>query len=431
MLFLVIMKKYAALIAFLLFCIQAYSQNTVDTSQQIIPGRVNAAHQQDKPYVILISADGFRYDYAKKYKAEHLLALSNAGVQAESMTPSYPSVTFPNHYTIVTGLYPAHTGLVSNDFYAPKRREFYSMGKKDKVKDGSWYGGTPLWVLAEQQNMLTASFYWVASEADIQGVRPTYYYNYNTQISIHNRIQKVVQWLSLPPEKRPHLITFYFPEVDHAGHSYGTNSPETGQAVHYIDSAVYQLTQAVKATGLKVSFILVSDHGMTDVDNMNPLIMPQSIDTAKFVISGESTLVELYAKNPVDIMPEFLKLKKEQSGYTAYLKSNMPAYLHYGAGDDWENRIGDILLMPNWPKVFRMGSGNRRINPGNHGFDPYTVKDMGATFYAWGPAFKSHLTIPTFENVNVYPVITNILGLNITGKIDGTNAVADKILVGK
>jgi len=439
MLFLSMTTKHAAFFIGILMSTCAMAQTPgnrpaqppVDTTQQIVAGRTNSKAQQSKPYVILISADGFRFDYAKKYNAEKLLDMSANGVRAESMIPSYPSVTFPNHYTIVTGMYPSHTGLVSNDYYAPQRHAFYSMGKKDVVKDGSWYAGTPLWVLAEQQKMLSASFYWVASEADIQGVRPTYYYTYNTKISIHNRIQAVVQWLSLPPEKRPHLITFYFPEVDHAGHTFGPEAPETQKAVQYIDSAVNQLNKAVKATGLNVNFVFVSDHGMTRVDSENPLTIPASIDTAKFVVSGESTLLELYAKNPADIAAEFSRLKDTQSGYTAYLKTNMPAYLHYGAADDRENHIGDILLAPNWPKVFKLGNGNRRINPGNHGFDPYQVKDMHATFYAWGPAFKSHLTIPAFENVNVYPVITDILGLKITNKIDGTSAVADKVLVGK
>ncbi len=425
-----VMKKLPIFLIALLFCFRAFSQNQVDTVQQIIPGRVNSPAQQNKPYVIMISADGFRYDYAQKYKAEHLLALSDAGVSAASMIPAFPSVTFPNHYTLVTGLYPAHHGLVSNDFYAPARHEAYSMNNKNKVKDGTWYGGTPLWVLAEQQKMLTASFYWVASEADIQGVKPTYYYNYNTKISIHNRIQGVVNWLNLPPEKRPHFITFYFPEVDHAGHTYGPDAPETEKQVQYIDSAVYQLTQAVKTTGLKVSFIFVSDHGMSRIDNVNPIPLP-AVDTSQFVISGESTMPEFYAKKPEYITPEYEKLKAAATNYTVYLKSEMPAYLHYGTADDWANHIGDILLIPTWPKVFKMSERYSKINPGTHGFDPYKVKEMHATFYAWGPAFKSNLKIPAFENVNVYPIVTGILGLSITGKIDGTNAVADKILTGK
>jgi predicted AlkP superfamily pyrophosphatase or phosphodiesterase len=148
----------------------------VDTTQQVIAGRTNAPEQQQKPYVILISIDGFRYDYAQKYGAQNLLEFAKQGVQADALIPSFPSVTFPNHYTITTGLYPSHSGLVANSFYDRARKETFSMSQRDKVKDGFWYGGTPLWVLAEQQKMVSASFYWVGSDADVLGVHPSYYY---------------------------------------------------------------------------------------------------------------------------------------------------------------------------------------------------------------------------------------------------------------
>jgi predicted AlkP superfamily pyrophosphatase or phosphodiesterase len=408
------------------FCLGALAQG-VDTSQQAIPGRINSPEQQAKPYVIMISLDGFRYDYARKYNAEHLLALSGSGVRAESMIPSYPSLTFPNHYTLVTGLYPSHHGITQNDFYAPNRKQFYSMNKKDIVKDGTWYGGSPLWVLAEQQRMLTASFYWVASEANVKDVYQSYYYQYNTQIAIHDRIQDVVNWLSLPPEKRPHLITFYFPDVDHAGHDFGPDAPETIKQIHYIDSAVYELTQAVKKTGLPVNYILVSDHGMTQVDQQHPIQTPTTFDASKFEVSGDGVLIELYAHNKADIVPAYQKLKSEAKDYQVYLKENMPSYLHYSASDDRMNTIGDILLIPTWPKVFQYKG--RKIKPGWHGFDPYVVKDMQATFLAWGPAFKQNLIIPSFPNVDVFPIVSRILGLKITEKVDGTDKVADEVLV--
>src|ERR1051325_1190596 len=164
------MKRYFSFLFVVLCSISTLAQ--VDTAQQVATGRANSPEQQDKPYVILISADGFRYDYAEKYKAEHLLALANEGVKASSMVPSFPSVTFPNHYTIVTGLYPSHHGLIDNYFYDRKRNDSYSMRNPKTVQDGTWYGGIPLWVLAEQQQMLSASFYWVGSEADIKGIFP-------------------------------------------------------------------------------------------------------------------------------------------------------------------------------------------------------------------------------------------------------------------
>lgn len=418
------MKRFFSVLIFCFLSAFAFSQ--ADTVQHIISGRKNSIKQQKKPYVILVSVDGLRYDFADKFQAKNLIALRNQGVQAERMIPAYPSLTFPNHYTLVTGLYPAHHGLVNNDFYDPKRKEFYKSSNKAKAEDGSWYGGTPLWVLAEQQKMLTASFYWVGSEAPVKGIYPTYYYDYNEKISINQRIKTVTNWLALSAEKRPHLITFYFPEVDHAAHNFGPDAPETEKAVQVIDSAINQLQLAVKATGLKVDFILVSDHGMVKVDTQNPITLPKAIDTAKFIIPPGGELLELYAKNKAYILPTYQQLKKTENNYKVYLKTNVPPNLHYGAKEDKYKRIGDILLIPTWPKVFQLHVG--KVKPGQHGYNPYAVKEMSATFYAWGPAFKSHLKIPAFQNVQVYSVVTSILGLKPTEKIDGTTKLAKQII---
>jgi predicted AlkP superfamily pyrophosphatase or phosphodiesterase len=179
------MKKQSLLCLLFFIVVNSWSQS--DTVQKITPGRFNSAEQQQKPYVIMISSDGFRFDYAEKYHAKNLLRLSAHGISAASMIPSYPSLTFPNHYTLVTGLYPSHHGLANNYFYDWGRKLSYSMHGAT-VTDGSWYGGTPLWVLAEQQHMLTASYFWVGSEADIKGVRPTYYYKFSDSIPIDRRI---------------------------------------------------------------------------------------------------------------------------------------------------------------------------------------------------------------------------------------------------
>lgn len=425
------MKRTSFLIVLALLCLQAFGQTTPafpDTTQKIIPGRKNSFEQQKKPYVILISADGYRWDYTEKYQAKNLIRLRSTGVKATSMMPSYPSVTFPNHYAMVSGLYPSHSGLVNNAFYDRDRKDTYSMGAKQKVADGSWYGGTPLWVLAEQQHMLAASFYWVASEAAIKDTRPTYYYIYNEKIETNNRIAAVVNWLKLPPAERPHFITFYLPEVDHAGHHDGPDAPETERQVLFVDSAINELTKAVKTTGLDVNFVFVSDHGMTRVDNKNPLSVPAAIDTAKFKVSGDGILVELYAKDKTAIESTFDELTREAKDYKVYLKTNMPARWHYGATDDWHNRIGDIILVPDWPRVFNL-SNRKNLNPGWHGFDPWVVKDMHSTFYAWGPAFRKGLTIEPFPNVDVYNLVSDILGLKITEKVDGTKQLANKVLI--
>jgi predicted AlkP superfamily pyrophosphatase or phosphodiesterase len=399
----------------------------VDTTQHVIQGRTNDISQQNKPYVILISADAFRYDFARKYKAEHLLQLSKQGVSAASMIPVFPSLTFPNHYSIVTGMYPAHHGLVNNDFYDPQRKDNYALSKKKAVEDGTWYGGVPLWVLAEQQQMLTASFFWVGSEANIKGIYPTYYYKYNEKIPIDKRIQVVVDWLNLPPEKRPHLITFYFPEVDHDAHDYGPNSPEVERSVKTLDSSIYKLTQAVRATGLPVNFIFVSDHGMTNVDTVNTITsLPPTVDTSKFIIPSGGILVSMHAKNKDDILPTYAVLKSNEKHYTAYLKKDIPAKYHFNPENDKYNRVGDIILVPQWPKVFNLKK--RKIDIGWHGYDPTLVKEMHATFFAWGPAFKKNKNIRSFENVHVYPLITDILDLKYYHEINGRRNVLKKTL---
>ncbi|MET0391773.1 MAG: ectonucleotide pyrophosphatase/phosphodiesterase [Chitinophagaceae bacterium] len=418
------MKNYHTLFLFICLIAAGGAHSQADTAQHIMPGRRNSAVQQQKPYVILISADGFRYDYAAKYQPQQLLALGREGVQAEAMIPSFPSVTFPNHYTIATGLYPSHHGLVNNTFYDPAKKETYSMGARAKVGDSSWYGGTPLWVLAEQQQMLSASLFWVGSEAAVKGIRPTYYYNFNDKMPVAERIQVVRSWLELPEEKRPHIITFYLSEPDHAGHSYGPDDAHTQEAVQRVDSIIGALTKAVRATGLPVNFIFTSDHGMTAVDTEHPLALPAAIDTAKFIIPSSGTMAVLHARNQADIQPLYDQLKAGEKDYTVYLKTDMPGYLHYSQADDRFGRIGDILLLPVWPRVF----SRRKPGIGHHGFDPAAVRDMKASFMAWGPAFKSNQRIPAFENVHVYPLIAAILGLQITEQIDGRVEVLRPVL---
>ncbi|WP_342645263.1 ectonucleotide pyrophosphatase/phosphodiesterase [Mucilaginibacter sp. CSA2-8R] len=422
-------KNSIALLLTLLINLSVYAQNT-DTLQQVVSGRANSLAQQAKPYVILISVDGMRYDYAEKYQARHLLALSAGGVKAKAMLPSYPSITFPNHYTLITGLYPAHTGLVCNRFYDRRLNAAYS-SKSATATEARWYGGTPLWVLAEKQKMVTASFYWVGSDAPIQGTYPTYRFKYNEQIGINSRIHTVVNWLKLPPEKRPHLINLYFPQVDHAGHYFGPDAPQTRQAVLFIDSAINELQKQVKQTGLEVNFILLSDHGMTKSNNNNPFTIPASIDTSKFRITGEDVLVEVYAKDSTNIQAiqstyKALKTNAPEQ-YDVYLRTHTPAQWHYNKANDRYNRIGDILLVPKAPYVF-IYSANAKHNPGTHGYDPRLVPEMKASFFAWGPAFKKRSDINEFENVEVYPVVAQLLGLKITQPVDGSNRLARKIL---
>jgi len=418
------MQKNIILLLFFFACLSVHAQ---DTTQFVVPGRKNAPSQIGKPYVILISADGFRYDYADKHHAENLIKLRNSGVQAESMIPSFPSVTFPNHYTIATGLYPSHHGLVYNQFYDRSRKATYAIGDRKSVEDGSWYGGTPIWVLAEQQQMLSASYYFVGSEAPIQQTYPTYWYRFGDNTDINYRIDKVVNWLQLPEDIRPHLICFYISNVDHDGHMYGPDAAQTRDAVQFVDKAIGSMTEKVKELGLPVNFIFLADHGMAAVDTITRINIASMIDTAQFIMRGGNTSLHLYAKDSAFIPTTYDLLKKKENGFTVYLREDIPAKWHYSTTDDRYNRIGDIFIVPQYPKV--LSNNKSRINPGAHGFDP-AIKNMHASFYAWGPQIKQGLTIPAFENIHVYPLICSLLGITAAKNIDGNPSVLQSIILG-
>lgn len=422
--------KNLIFILFLFVFSLSFSQNkSIDTAQVITPNRVNSPSAKEKPYLILISADGFRYDYAKKYNAENLLKFSKKGVSAKAMLPSFPSITFPNHWSLITGLYPSHHGLVDNFFYDYSRKEFYAMSKKENAEDGSWYGGIPLWSLAEKQGVVSASLQWVGSASDAGGNRPTYYYHYHEKFTPEEKISKVVNWLKLPENVRPHFISLYFPEVDGAGHRFGPESPETEKSVKLVDNAIGNLVKKVNELGLKnVNFVFVSDHGMIKVDKENPLSIPEILlDKERFDIFNSQTLLRVVVKNPNEIKSVYHQLKAYKTeDYQVILTKRFPRKLHYGTKDDKYNRIGQILLVPNAPKIFL--EKGKSTSVGKHGYNPRKTPEMKAVFYAWGDVFKNNFEINEFSNVNVYPLVAKILGLRITEPIDGKASVLEKTL---
>ncbi len=403
--------------------------SAADTAQVIIPNRFNSEKAVNKPYVILISTDGFRYDYAQKYNAQNLLKFSGQGVQAKAMIPGYPSITFPNHWSLITGLYPSHHGLVDNFFYDYKLQKSYAMNKKENAEDGSWYGGTPLWALAEKQGMISASLQWVGSGSDAGGKRPTYYYPYHEKFKPSEKVDKVIGWLKLPENRRPHFISLYFPEVDGAGHHFGPEAKETETAVHAIDEAIGSLVREVHDLGLKnVNYIFVSDHGMIQVDGGNPLEIPKILfDKKRFDFYNSQTLLRVYVKNPSEVKTVFRQLRADKTDdYEVYLDKKLPKYLHFATRDDRYGRIGQILLIPKAPKIFL--EKDQKTSVGKHGYDPKLVPEMKAVFFAWGPAFKNNLVIDEFSNVNVYPLITEILELKTENRIDGKSKVLKQAL---
>lgn len=416
------MKSLLITIVLALVMLVAKSQ---DTTQNVILNRYNSIEQQQKPYVMLISIDGFRWDLADKYQAKNLIKLRETGVQAEYLKPSYPSLTFPNHYSIVTGLYPSHHGVVDNIFHDKATGVTFRRADKKMAVDSSWYNGKPLWVLAEEQKMLSAIFYWPGSEISMNGIKPTYLYNYSEIIPIDRRIGIVKNWLELPNERRPHFIALYFPQVDKASHASTADSEETRAAVQVVDDAVGKLIAVAEKTGLPINFIVLSDHGMTAVSNENTIPLPKAIDLNQFIVPTGTALLHLYAKEDKYIKPTYKALKAGAKDYDVYLSRNIPKAWHYNKKEDAYNRVGDMILVPHLPKVFSIN--NSKPEKGQHGFDP-ALKDMHAIFYASGPNFKSGLKIPAFENVNVYPLIAKILGLTITEKVDGKIKVLKPII---
>jgi len=392
------------------------------------------SQESKEPIVILISLDGFRYDYVERFQPENLTRFIADGVAAESMMPSFPSKTFPNHYTIATGLKPEHHGIVDNSFYDPAKDLTYAIGKAEIVQDGTWYGGTPLWVLAEQNNMVAASYFFVGSEADVQGVRPSYYHEYDGRVSNLTRIAGVFKWLELPEAERPSLITLYFSDMDDVGHRYGPNNDEQLSArLTKLDHELGALFEGLKSYDLDINVIVVSDHGMMNVPADHYLNLTELTKDIPARVVNNGALAHVYLEDQKDKEKVIKELKK----------SDMP--IHITDVDDKENyqdlmykdRIGDILIIPDryyylaWETTLtRLKDNMDRLDTdkfGEHGFSP-AYKDVHAIFYANGPAFKSGLEIETFQNVHVYPLICKILGLPIPNNIDGKLEVLEPIL---
>jgi len=422
-----------------LCCALAFGLNACGQDVAVLTSEhgANGAEQQNAHYVILVSLDGFRYDYAEKYHAENIRALAATGAAArEGMIPAYPSLTFPNHYTLATGLYPEHHGIVANNFYDAARKQTYRLGDPATVTDGSWYGGTPIWVLAEQQRMRAACFFWPGSEAEIQGTRPSYYVKYADKVPDDGRVQQVLEWLRLPAERRPHLITLYFADVDHAGHEYGPESEEVRAAVQVVDREIGLLRTGVAKLNLPVDVIVLSDHGMAKVQG-------EWITLDKYFADGGALekIVgsSLYAKSEADAERVYEGLKGKSDRFEVYRRGQMPAALHA----DSNARSGDPMVVTNGPYLVRFSvprqqaaadalAALRHDEVGAHGFDPARVPEMNASFFAAGPDICGGVSVGPFENVNVYPLVAKLLGLDIshlkTGAIDGDLRVLAPIL---
>jgi predicted AlkP superfamily pyrophosphatase or phosphodiesterase len=393
----------------------------------------NAAEAQQQPYVVLVSLDGFRNDYTRKYAAPNLVAMAARGATApDGMIPSYPSSTFPNHLTIITGLYPEHHGIVANVFYDPARDETYNYADRKAAWDGSWYAGVPLWSLAENNRMRAACFFWPASEAQMPNDeqhwtagnrRPSYFVPYEPQVPNDERVEQAIAWLKLPAAERPHFVTVYMGDVDGAGHPFGPDAPETAAAVKDVDAEIGKLEAGIEALHLRVDVFVVADHGMqkTDPEWVN-------LDTWTDLPNFKGLGPLMYAPTEAEAQHAYEALKGKSDKFNVYRRVDVPAHLHYNENP----RTGDPVVVATGPFYIRArrpkpGEPDMPPSVGTHGYDPQVLPTMKALFVAAGPDIRAGVKVAPFENVDVYPVIAKILGLPV-GKIDGDEKALDGIL---
>ncbi|MCO4099971.1 MAG: alkaline phosphatase family protein [Gemmatimonas sp.] len=229
---------------------------------------------------VLISLDGFRADYITRPAAVRLRELAARGTRAERLIPAFPSKTFPNHYTIVTGLYPEHHGIVANTMRDERIGTTFTITDTRIARDPRWWGGEPIWNTAERQGVRTANMFWPGSDYAINGRYPTYYTPYDGRIPNRARVQRVLDWLSMPAATAPRFITLYFSTTDDVGHKHGPLTAPVDTAIAHVDSLIGMLTDGLAARQLthRVNLVVVSDHGMTEIDSTRVIRLDEYVN---------------------------------------------------------------------------------------------------------------------------------------------------------
>ena len=373
--------------------------------------------QEPEAYVLMVSFDGFRHDYVDLYDAPTFKQFRQTGSAAEGLISSFPSKTFPNHYTLVTGLYPGSHGLVDNSFIDTSRQDTFTLRKRNLVEDAYFYGGLPLWQLVQEHGMKSASYFWVGSEAPIKGRYPDYYFLYDGRVPNTNRIAQVMDWFQLPDSTRPHFVTLYFSLVDSEGHRSGPESPQTGRAVLQADTLLNQILTGLDSIDLPINLILTSDHGMYPIQRSkeNLLFLPDLLgafhDSVQVVSSGTHVHVYAHSLNMQEQL--YQHLESQESHFSAFRKGETPERWHYRD----HPRIGDLFLSAEPGYLFIQEKFiEEDSNPafiGVHGYDPYTTREMNGIFMAKGPRIRAGLQLKPFENVHIYPFVASLLGIDV------------------
>lgn len=377
--------------------------------------------------LLLVSLDGFRWNYTREYADQTpvLRRLAAEGISARGLIPAYPSTTFPNHYTLVTGLYPAHHGIINNDMFDPGLGRYFHYYLPADNHDPRWWGGEPIWVTAVKQGRKSAAYYWVGAGVAVGGIRPTYSIPYPGMSAykaepFSRRIERVVGWLKLPAEQRPAVIAFYVEETDSVGHASGPDSPEMAAAVNKVDSELGALLDRLRAEGIAVNVVVVSDHGMTGVSPERVIYLDDYVDLATVQVDFQGVEAGLrpLQGTPRDLVRSLAGLAHAR----AYLTDNgegpapagpdlLPARFHLTGNP----RIPPVWVAADegWRVVTRASfrAPRTRNMKGDHGYDPADLS-MEGILIAWGPAFRTGgQVIGAVDNVQVYDLLCAALHL--------------------
>jgi predicted AlkP superfamily pyrophosphatase or phosphodiesterase len=382
--------------------------------------------QERQPLLVLVSFDGWRWDYTNRVGAPNLRALAAQGVRSEGLIPSFPSKTFPNHYTIVTGLYPEHHGIIANNMVDAGYPARFTMSSAT-AREARWWLGEPLWVTAIRQGLRASSMFWPGSEVEIQGRRPSEWRPFDDSVPNADRLKQVLDWLALPPDRRPSLITVYFSDVDHAGHDFGPDSPQLVAAARHLDETLGQLISGIQALGLadQVTLVVVSDHGMSQLSDRRVIFLDDYIDLATVDIVDWTPVLEL-APRTGSVEDVYRALKGRHPSLAVYRREQVPRHLHYRDNPRIPPIIG--LADDGWTitshKRFADDVARKRARGGDHGYDPQ-LKSMHGLFVAAGPRLRRNLLAPEFENIHIYEFLCHILGLT-PAQNDGDSKVTRK-----
>lgn len=390
------------------------------------PGSVSPPHA----IVILISVDGFRWDYLDRHEAPNIRKLADNGVRAEGLIPQFPSKTFPNHYTIVTGLRPARHGIISNNMRDAAIAGEFGMGNRDVLADPRWWAGEPIWNTVEQQGGVAAAMFWPGSETVIGGGQATYWTPFDDDMPHATRVARVVSWLKLPEGQRPSFLTLYYSDVDSSGHDQGPGSVAVRSAVAAVDRSIGNLVRGVADAALadRVNYVIVSDHGMAQLSPDRMIVLDQFIDVAQADVVDWSPVLGLSPKDG-NVDKLYAALKDKHPNLAVYRRDELPA--EYGLAG--HPRLPAVIGIADegWyitskGEVAGWGRPDRDAPGGTHGYDP-RLKSMHGLFIASGPRFRSGVVVEPFENIHVYELICAVLGVT-PAKNDGDPAVTRDML---